>query len=63
MAPIQFSKETTNQIEGQSQSPLGILATISTRPYLIETFPAVVNRAERTGLMIVPLTALLDRTH
>jgi hypothetical protein len=63
MVRIQFLLRITNQMEGQSQSPLGILATISTRPYLIEIFPAVVNRAERTGFIMVPFTALLDRTH
>jgi hypothetical protein len=53
----------THQIEGHSQSPLGILATTSTRPYWSENLPAVVRRAERTGLMIVPFVELLIMTH
>jgi hypothetical protein len=46
------------QRAGHSQSPLAILATISTRPYLILFLPFVVRRAERTGGMIVPSVAL-----
>lgn len=39
---------------GQSQSPTGNLAVTSTRPYLIDFFPFVVSRADRTGGIIVP---------
>jgi hypothetical protein len=53
----------TYQIDGQSQSPLGNFATTSTLPYFIATLPAVVNRAERTGFMIVPFVELLVMTH
>jgi hypothetical protein len=53
----------TYQIAGHSQSPAGSLATTSTRPYLIVFFPAVVSRAERTGLMICPVVALLRIEH
>ena len=55
--------EETYQIDGQSQSPFGILATTSTRPYFSDTLPAVVRRAERTGLIIVPFVVLLTMTH
>jgi hypothetical protein len=53
----------TYQIAGHSQSPAGSLATTSTRPYLIAFFPAVVSRAERTGLMICPAVTLLRTAH
>jgi hypothetical protein len=44
---------------GQSQSPTSIFATTSTLPYLSVFLPLVVNRAERTGLMISPVVLLL----
>jgi hypothetical protein len=43
---------STYQSAGQSQSPAGILAVISTFPYLIVFFPFVLRRAERTGGMV-----------
>lgn len=44
---------------GQSQEPLGILATTSTLPYLMVLLPLVLMRALRTGLMMVPAVLLL----
>lgn len=43
---------------GQSQSPFAILATISTRPYLMLFLPFVVMRAERTGGITLPSVEL-----
>lgn len=40
---------STYQSAGQSQSPFGIFAVISTLPYLMVFFPLVLRRAERTG--------------
>lgn len=50
---------STYQMAGHNQSPLGIRADTSTRPYLIVFLPAVVSRADRTGLMIWFLVELL----
>jgi hypothetical protein len=47
------------QIAGHSQSPFGILATTSTRPYVMDLLPAVVSLAERTGLIMAPVVTLL----
>lgn len=47
------------QIAGHSQSPLGSFATTSTFPYLMVFFPAVVNRADWIGGMVVPIEELL----
>lgn len=43
---------------GHNQSPFEVLATTSTRPYLMDFFPLVVMRAERTGGMMAPVVAL-----
>jgi hypothetical protein len=53
----------SNQIAGHSQSPLGILAITSTRPYLIATLPLVVKRADLTGFMMSPVVMLLVLAH
>lgn len=54
--------DRTYQIAGHSHCPGGILATTSTRPYLMVFLPLVVIRAERTGLIIVEVVALLVLT-
>lgn len=51
--------DSTHQSAGQSQSPSGIFAVISTFPYLIVFFPLVFRRAERTGGMVYPSVLLL----
>lgn len=53
--------EQHSHIAGQSQSPCGILAVTSTRPYLIDFFPLVESLADLTGGIVVPSVAL-DRT-
>lgn len=40
-------------MRGQSQSPVGILASISTRPYFISILPRVVSEALRTGGIVM----------
>jgi hypothetical protein len=49
------------QIAGHSQSPAGIFATTSTRPYLVLFLPLVLIRADRTG-GIMTLRVLLEWT-
>jgi len=50
------------QIAGHIQSPTGILATTSTRPYLIDAPAFVLSLADLTGLTIVPLVVLVVAT-
>ncbi len=45
---------------GQSQSPWGILATTSTRPYLILAPTLVLMRPDFTGWTMVPLVVFVD---
>lgn len=40
-------------MRGQSQSPVGIFALTSTRPYFMSTLPRVVMEAERTGGIVI----------
>lgn len=51
----------TENLPGQSQSPVGILARVSTRPYLKENEFTVLRRALFTGLRI--LVAVPVRSH
>jgi hypothetical protein len=44
---------------GQSQSPFGIFATTSMRPYVIVFLPDVVRRADLTGFIMMPDELLL----
>jgi hypothetical protein len=44
---------------GQSQSPFGIFATTSMRPYVIVLLPDVVRRADLTGFIMMPDELLL----
>ena len=49
---------------GQSQSPSGMRAVTSTRPYLIEAPRRVLRRAERTGgtMELLPAVVLVAAT-
>jgi hypothetical protein len=46
--------KSTIQMAGHSQSPSGIFASISIRPYLMNFFPFVINLADLTGGIMVP---------
>lgn len=50
------------QIAGQSQSPSGILAVTSTRPYLMVAPFLVLIRPDRTGGTMEPVVKLVAAT-